>query len=518
MPCPLGPSGTDILALFDVTYRLERKRRRCDSISTIETCAIICFGGHQVNLMSCAESTLEKTGPKIGDGDATSDIMAVASTMTESRKERPPLVATLKMDTCKSPPPTLLEKKQSPQTRRKEEEEFPTSLERVKSRRFNGRAPATEGSYDSEVATVEKENVSRRSLVLEVSGWNFPAGSMDKSKFVGESLRMGLDAKKIVSGETSEVAPYDETVLIYLSTPPKKTRRARRKPIRYDEKSLEDNIIGVSAQIERPLFGSPRSRRRANEDPTFENKIKPKANGVEFDTRFLNFAVSSDGSNMEEKLVWTLTDQSGDIIPHDSREADLESIPDPPKRRKQSSRVGPMYQARIPKKQEIVGNRTIDWEGMSGFDKIWDPDVAAAAENEGQDITGYLRNVPRMPLYKTEFLMKLLHENHYDVERATDDAKKVEQFREIYKLDNQRELEDDWCTYQDGKCKFADDEHTLVVCDGCGRAYHLECVELDSVPSGQWFCPVCHGHVIKRNPQGNDTKRKGVASFLCHAS
>jgi ribosomal protein L37AE/L43A len=131
---------------------------------------------------------------------------------------------------------------------------------------------------------------------------------------------------------------------------------------------------------------------------------------------------------------------------------------------------------------------------LYSYDKIWDPQLASEAEKEGQDIAGYLQQDPKIDLCKTEFLMKLLHENSYNVERAAADARKVQGFRGTYKLDKQRELEDDWCANKDGKCIYADDEHTLVVCDGCGRAYHLECVRLDSIPSGQWFCPVCHQH------------------------
>jgi hypothetical protein len=125
---------------------------------------------------------------------------------------------------------------------------------------------------------------------------------------------------------------------------------------------------------------------------------------------------------------------------------------------------------------------------------LWDPKLAESAEKLGQDITGYLQGEERIDLCKTEFLMKILHENNYDVQRATNDMNRMQRFRGTYKLNKQRELEDDWCAYQDGKCKYADDEHTLVVCDGCGRAYHLDCASLDSVPSGEWFCPVCHQH------------------------
>jgi hypothetical protein len=147
------------------------------------------------------------------------------------------------------------------------------------------------------------------------------------------------------------------------------------------------------------------------------------------------------------------------------------------------------------------------------YDKIWDPKRAESAERKGQNISGYLQKEDNVDLCKTEFLMKLLHENDYDVERATNDVKKVQRFRGSYKLNKQRELEDDWCAYQDGKCIYSDDEHTLVVCDGCGRAYHLDCAKLDAVPSGDWFCPICHQHFefVSNTTTGVTTKKSKVS-------
>ncbi len=36
-------------------------------------------------------------------------------------------------------------------------------------------------------------------------------------------------------------------------------------------------------------------------------------------------------------------------------------------------------------------------------------------------------------------------------------------------------------------------EGSLILCEGCPSAYHLECLSppLDKVPDGQWFCPEC---------------------------
>lgn len=149
------------------------------------------------------------------------------------------------------------------------------------------------------------------------------------------------------------------------------------------------------------------------------------------------------------------------------------------------------------------------------YDKVWDPILAAAAEKEGQDIAGYLHiESKNLELSKTEFLMKLLHENNYNIERAEADARKVQNFRGSYKLDKHRELEDDWCSYKDGKCVYADDEHMLVVCDGCGRAYHLECARLDSIPSGKWFCPVCDQHFTSVSSEISGVKTRKEKALL----
>ncbi|KAG7290811.1 hypothetical protein NEMBOFW57_000815 [Staphylotrichum longicolle] len=40
-------------------------------------------------------------------------------------------------------------------------------------------------------------------------------------------------------------------------------------------------------------------------------------------------------------------------------------------------------------------------------------------------------------------------------------------------------------------CNSAENEEVLLLCDGCDAAYHTHCVDLDSVPSGPWFCMEC---------------------------
>jgi hypothetical protein len=40
-------------------------------------------------------------------------------------------------------------------------------------------------------------------------------------------------------------------------------------------------------------------------------------------------------------------------------------------------------------------------------------------------------------------------------------------------------------------CNSAGDEEVLLLCDGCDAAYHTQCVDLDDVPRGPWFCMEC---------------------------
>ena len=148
------------------------------------------------------------------------------------------------------------------------------------------------------------------------------------------------------------------------------------------------------------------------------------------------------------------------------------------------------------------------------YDKVWDPKRAEEAEQEGQDITGYLAAADCLD--RSELLMKILHENNYNVARAIDDIKKVQLFRTSYKLIQHRELEDDWCSFLEvnvkdprtgkatKKCKFENVENDItMVCDGCGRNYHQECLGYTTVPPGKWFCPVCTDHLAGLSMEQN---------------
>jgi hypothetical protein len=40
-------------------------------------------------------------------------------------------------------------------------------------------------------------------------------------------------------------------------------------------------------------------------------------------------------------------------------------------------------------------------------------------------------------------------------------------------------------------CHECGDGGELVLCDGCPAAYHQDCLGLDSVPAGDWYCQDC---------------------------
>lgn len=40
-------------------------------------------------------------------------------------------------------------------------------------------------------------------------------------------------------------------------------------------------------------------------------------------------------------------------------------------------------------------------------------------------------------------------------------------------------------------CGVCHDTGKLLCCDGCMSAYHMDCVGIDHIPSGEWHCPQC---------------------------
>lgn len=45
--------------------------------------------------------------------------------------------------------------------------------------------------------------------------------------------------------------------------------------------------------------------------------------------------------------------------------------------------------------------------------------------------------------------------------------------------------------YNDDLCSICADGGNLLLCDGCPRAFHMECASLPSIPRGKWYCKYC---------------------------
>lgn len=204
---------------------------------------------------------------------------------------------------------------------------------------------------------------------------------------------------------------------------------------------------------------------------------------------------------------------------------------------------------------------------------IWDPKLATEAELRGEDVEGFLSGKHELwkkeheegflsgkyelgkkeleegflsgnhELCKKELLMRLLHENAYNVELAKARYDKVTNLcgdrttkftrkearlfeailrekgkdfslvaRELKRKrtdciihyycwkgpkgargnSSYRKMKQDW---KNEWCCVCDDGGDLIICDQCDLAYHPECVTppLDKIPKGDWYCPSCKG-------------------------
>mmetsp|Transcript_8248 Transcript_8248/g.24625 ORF Transcript_8248/g.24625 Transcript_8248/m.24625 type:complete len:552 (-) Transcript_8248:3183-4838(-) len=50
------------------------------------------------------------------------------------------------------------------------------------------------------------------------------------------------------------------------------------------------------------------------------------------------------------------------------------------------------------------------------------------------------------------------------------------------------------------RCGGGEDDHLLLLCDGCDRAMHTFCAGLSEVPEGQWYCPDCAAAAEREDP------------------
>lgn len=191
------------------------------------------------------------------------------------------------------------------------------------------------------------------------------------------------------------------------------------------------------------------------------------------------------------------------------------------------------------------------------YDMLWDPKLATEAEQNGQDISGFLKG--NHDLGKHDLLHSILHKNKYNVAAARieleqrrinvgaspklneDEAKQFEGLMRTCQKDFSRvaktlkrkrseclvhyynwkassrrykSLKNQW---NNKWCSVCQDGGLLIVCDGCGSNFHMECVEppLTAVPEGSWFCSSCK-HTKRTGPSiytGNLYSKKQPLSY-----
>ncbi|XP_057456312.1 uncharacterized protein LOC130747392 isoform X2 [Lotus japonicus] len=63
-------------------------------------------------------------------------------------------------------------------------------------------------------------------------------------------------------------------------------------------------------------------------------------------------------------------------------------------------------------------------------------------------------------------------------------------------------------TENDDLCSICEDGGDLLCCDGCPRAFHIDCVPLSCIPSGTWYCKYCQNLFEKDKPRERNNKPK----------
>lgn len=72
-------------------------------------------------------------------------------------------------------------------------------------------------------------------------------------------------------------------------------------------------------------------------------------------------------------------------------------------------------------------------------------------------------------------------------------------------------------------CGSSDREDRMLLCDGCNKGYHLECLTppLDEVPEGYWYCNDCENDIdlfdiqlLLEDDEENEYFREGLRRNL----
>lgn len=204
-------------------------------------------------------------------------------------------------------------------------------------------------------------------------------------------------------------------------------------------------------------------------------------------------------------------------------------------------RIGPDYQAYIMPYQQSDIHSHRRWEPPSS-EQLWDP-VRADALHAGEKLDTFRAKEGR-EFHNTMLVMEALHRRGYSFESALPEfhrlaTREVPSCRVTLNATQRRQF-DQYCSGEligdrkdfptaaaklgvrpavvivnylnwkrkhsdlymakkearktnSGYCMVCDDGGTLIVCDNCYKAYHLECLQppLDQAPEGDWYCPRC---------------------------
>ncbi|KAG7344241.1 PHD-finger domain containing protein [Nitzschia inconspicua] len=238
---------------------------------------------------------------------------------------------------------------------------------------------------------------------------------------------------------------------------------------------------------------SPYSGRSAHAQVTaWKRKVKDGLDSGEFDVDVLNFAATTTDSNQE------LEKKSADLTESGAKH--------------------------YPKKKRIVTDKDFSANNLSAIL----PECACAFLND-HDIHG-ARSFLQEPTANLSEKLVLWREKHAmpklrgsgagatvsswktKIRKAAEEAGYIE-LAEL-NIERRRKKRDDNYTEDadvndpgNDKCMFCDNVGRLVICDGCERSCHLECLSppLSKVPKGDFFCPECKQTAVKEdNEQDND--------------
>mmetsp|Transcript_116314 Transcript_116314/g.335990 ORF Transcript_116314/g.335990 Transcript_116314/m.335990 type:complete len:1013 (+) Transcript_116314:649-3687(+) len=316
---------------------------------------------------------------------------------------------------------------------------------------------------------------------------------------------------------------------------------------------MKKRILNTSDSLvrHRPSVGqrkAPQVEARGASEDTSKRSWGPTVRDVMYDARFLKLDESPYGyldQLVPPAVTSAMVFRDLHCAPSSDLEAHLVKLPDPPAENPTHSRIGPTYQARVCRRLEDYHDKR-GAKYLPEHETLWDPNLAAEAERNGENIQEFLGSGP-IPLEEKELRMKLLHTHGYNVVKAAEELHQIRalegtkvtasaQQRMLVleqllvhggvrsknftilaeKMDctesecmvlyyrwkrnassypnlKKRWIEERQDQSKNDYCEVCDDGGELVLCDSCNCAYHLDCLNppLRHFPRGSWHCPKC---------------------------